>query len=169
VEDGNCRVLELDTQEGVQNAIFNKVHRKQYNLAEEAPIHRGFLRGQFGYMPTSPTARAVLDESYDFPPGIDNATKELFEECAKIRSIIPVNSVTGAISRERWQQRWKKVEEDTSLSGSWSWTPRKGYRMQSSMRCIGSNTIWRRRPRFAEVFCEGSLDTCRLLQLQEQS
>jgi hypothetical protein len=56
-------------------------------------------------MSTSPTARAVLDGSYDFPPDIDNATKELFEECAKIQSIIPANSVTGAISREQWQQQ----------------------------------------------------------------
>ncbi len=110
--------MELNTHEGVQNAIFNEVHWKQYNLAEEAPIRRGFLRGQFGYMSTSPTARAVLDGSYDFPPDIDNATKELFEECAKIQSIIPANSVTGAISREQWQQQWKKVEEDTSLSPS---------------------------------------------------
>jgi hypothetical protein len=28
VEDGNGGVLEFDTQEGVQNAIFNEVHRK---------------------------------------------------------------------------------------------------------------------------------------------
>jgi hypothetical protein len=104
VEDRNGGVLEFDTQEGVQNAIFNEVHRKRYNLAEEAPICQGFMRGQFGYMSTSPTARSVLDRSYDFPPDIDNAMKELFEECAKIRSIIPANSVTGAISRERWQQ-----------------------------------------------------------------
>ena len=69
-------------------------------------------------MSTSQTARSVLDGSYDFPPDIDNATKELFEECAKIRLIIPANSVTGIISRERWQQRWKKVKEDTSLSPS---------------------------------------------------
>ena len=37
VEDGNGGVSEFDTQEGVQNAIFNEVHWKQYNLAEEAP------------------------------------------------------------------------------------------------------------------------------------
>ena len=73
-------------------------------MAEEAPICKGFLQGQFGYMLTSPTARSILDGSYDFPPDIDNAMKELFKECAKIQSIIPANSVTGAISRERWQQ-----------------------------------------------------------------
>ncbi len=102
----------------MQNAIFNEVHWKQYNLAEEAPICKGFLKGQFGYMSTLPTARSVLDGSYDFPLDIDGATKELFEECAKIQLIVPANSVTGIISRKHWQQRWKKVKEDISLSPS---------------------------------------------------
>jgi hypothetical protein len=103
----------------VQNAIFNEVHRKRYNLAEEAPICRGTLRGQFEYMSTLPTAWLVLEGSYDFPPHIDKSTKELFKECAKIHSIVPpANSVTGIISREQWQQHWKMVKEDTSLSPS---------------------------------------------------
>ena len=76
--------MEFDTQEGVQNAIFNEVHRKRYNLSEEAPIRKGFLKGQFGYMLTLPTSRSVLDGSYDFPPDIDEATKELFDKCSKI-------------------------------------------------------------------------------------
>ena len=38
VVDGHGRVLEFDTQEGVHNAIFNEMHRKRYNLMEEAPI-----------------------------------------------------------------------------------------------------------------------------------
>ncbi len=118
VEDGNCGILEFDTQEGVQNVIFSKVHWKRYKLAEEAPICKRSLRRQFGYMLTLPTARSVLDGSYDFLPDIDEATKELFEECAKILSTVPANLVTGIISQERWQQRWKKVKEDTSLSPS---------------------------------------------------
>ncbi len=51
----------LDTEEAVQEAIFNEVHRKKYNLAEEAPICQGVLRNQFGYTATSPTAQSVLD------------------------------------------------------------------------------------------------------------
>ncbi len=45
---------------------------------------------------------------------MDEATRELFEEIAQIGTIIPSNLVTGVISRERWQQHWKKVKEDTS-------------------------------------------------------
>ncbi len=118
VEDGAGGVIDYDTEETVHQAIFNKVHRKWYNLAEEAPICQGRLRGEFGYVSMSPTAQTVLDGTYDFPPDMDEATRELFEEIAQIRTIIPSNSVTGVISRERWQQHWKKVKEDTSLSQS---------------------------------------------------
>jgi hypothetical protein len=108
VEDGAGGVIDHETEERVQEAIFNEIHRKWYNLAEETLICQGGLRGQFGYISTLPTAKAVLDGTYDFPPDIDVATKELFKEIANIRSIIPPNSVTGVISRERWQ---KKMEE----------------------------------------------------------
>ena len=39
-------------------------------------------------------------------------------EIAKICSLVPPDSVTGIILQERWQQRWKKVKEDTSSSQS---------------------------------------------------
>jgi hypothetical protein len=49
---------------------------------------------------------------------MDASTRELFEEIAHIRGIVPSDSVNGLISRERWQQRWKKVKEDTPSSQS---------------------------------------------------
>jgi hypothetical protein len=118
VEDGASRVIDYDTEETVQQAIFNEVHCKRYNLVEEALICQGGLWGQFGYTSTLPTAKTVLDGTYDFPSDMDKATRELFEEIAQVRTIIPLDSVMGVISRERWQQHWKKVKEDTSLSQS---------------------------------------------------
>ncbi len=84
VEDGAGGVVVYETEEGVQETIFNEVHQKRYNLAEEALICQGALRGQFGYISTSPTAKMVLDGTYDFPPNMDAATRELFEEIAQI-------------------------------------------------------------------------------------
>ena len=49
---------------------------------------------------------------------MDVATRELFEEIAHIRDMVPSDSVNGLISRECWQQWWKKVKEDTSSSQS---------------------------------------------------
>jgi hypothetical protein len=118
VEDGVGGVLDFDTEEGVQEVILNEVHHKGYNLAEDAPICKGALWGQFGYSATSPTAQSILDGTYNFPSNIDEATKELFVEITQICSVVPPNSVTRIISRECWQQHWKKVKEDTSLSQS---------------------------------------------------
>jgi hypothetical protein len=118
VQDGAGGVIDYDTEETVQQAIFNEVHCKWYNLAEEAPICQGGLRGQFGYTSTLPTLKTVLDGTYDFPPDMDEATRELFEEIAQVCTIVPLDSVKGVISRECWQQQWKKVKEDTSSSQS---------------------------------------------------
>jgi hypothetical protein len=49
---------------------------------------------------------------------MDAATRELFEEIAHIRGMVLSDSVNGLISRECWQQWWKKVKEDTSSSQS---------------------------------------------------
>jgi hypothetical protein len=98
VEDGAGGVLDFNTEEAVQEAIFNKVHRKQYNLAEEAPICQGALCGQFGYTATSPTARSVPDGTYEFLPTTDAATRELFEEIAHIQGMVPLDLVNGLIS-----------------------------------------------------------------------
>ncbi len=108
VEDGASGVIDYKTEEGEQEAIFNGVHQKRYNLAEEAPICQGKLRGQFGYISTLPTAKTVLDGTYNFPPDMDVATRELFEEIAQIQSIVPPNSVTGIILRERWKKYGRK-------------------------------------------------------------
>ena len=111
-------VLDFNTEEAVQEAICNEVHRKQYNLAEEAPICQGALHDQFGYTATSPTAQFVLDGTYKFPSDMDAATRELFEEIAHIQGMVPSDSVHGLILQERWQQWWNNVKEDTSSSQS---------------------------------------------------
>ena len=75
VKDDIGGVLDFDTEEAVQEAIFNEVHRKRYNLAEEDPICQGALHGQFGYTGTSPTAYLFWTEHTSFrrvwmpPPG----------------------------------------------------------------------------------------------------
>ncbi len=82
VEDGHDGVLGYQTEEGAQEAIFNEVHCNCYSLAEDAPIFKGALRGQFGYTTTSPSAQLVLDGLYAFPSNINDATRELFLKIA---------------------------------------------------------------------------------------
>ena len=92
------------TEESVTEAIFTNIHRKRFFLAEAAPICSGALRGQFGYNATSRTAKAILDGTYDFPPDFDQATEEILLECARIRLMIPINSLNTLITKEEWKR-----------------------------------------------------------------
>jgi hypothetical protein len=116
--DEEGRVTEHTTQNAVQTAIWDEIHGQRFYLAEQAPICQGKLRGDFGYMAFSPVAKSVLDGTYDFPPDFDPATRELVEECARIRQQIPANSVSDDISTSQWQYRWKGAKEKTASSVS---------------------------------------------------
>ena len=115
-EDGE--VTEHTNQQAVHDAIWQEIHGQRFYLAEQAPICQGQLRGDFGYMAFSPTARQVLDGTYDYPADFDPATRQLCEECARIRQCIPKNCVSTTINTEQWQHRWCTARERTSSSES---------------------------------------------------
>jgi hypothetical protein len=102
------------TQESVQEAIFANIHRKQFFLAEAAPICMGGLRGKFGYNTVTTTARAILNGTYKFPANFDQATREICKECAQIQEMIPIDSLDTLITKEEWRRQWKGHHESTS-------------------------------------------------------
>ena len=106
------------TQGSVQEAIFTNIHRKRFFLAEAAPICSGGLWGQFGYTASTRTAKAILNGTYEFPPNFDQATKEILMECARIREMIPINSLNTLITKEEWSQQWRGRRKSTSSSES---------------------------------------------------
>ncbi len=106
------------TQESVQEAIFNNIHWKRFFLAKAAPICSGNLRGSFGYNAVTRIARAILTGTYTFPPDFDQATREICEECAHLREMIPINSMDIVITKEQWQRQWKGRCKSTSSSES---------------------------------------------------
>ena len=87
-------------------------------MAEEAPICHGSLRQEFGYNATSQAAKEVLEGRYQFSDEFHAATRKLLEEAASIRGTIPQDSVDRIITREIWQQKWKKKREETASSVS---------------------------------------------------
>jgi hypothetical protein len=106
VEGPNDSVEEHVTQPSIQEAIWSNIHYKHFYLAEEAPICKGKLRGEFGYNATSPTAWVILDGTYEYPDDFDEATKELCQECAIIRQSIPKDSINIKITRENHHTHW---------------------------------------------------------------
>ena len=119
VEDEDSGTLtEHVTQESVQQAIFENIHRKRFFLAEAAPACNGRLRGLFGYNATTITARRILEGTYIYPEDFDQATREICEECARIRLLVPKDSLNLLITQQDWKRQWKGRRESTSSSES---------------------------------------------------
>jgi hypothetical protein len=96
-------LLEYDTQHTMQSAVFDNVHRKRFFLAEAAPICQEPLCRLFGYNSGTETARAILAGTFNYPKNFDQATKELCQECTRMREIIPENSINTVITTARWK------------------------------------------------------------------
>lgn len=118
VQENDGSVVEHTTPAAVQTAIWDQIHRKRFYLVEEAPICKGELRGEFGYLSVSPSAQAILNGTYLYPPDFDEDTKDICCECTRIRSHIPINSVHADVDEECWSRGWGKAKEDTSFSES---------------------------------------------------
>lgn len=118
VESLHGGVEEFTTGEGVQSANFRKEHQKRFFLVESAPICQGQLKDSLGYLARSQTAVEILNSTFAYPPDFDAAIQDLCIECARIRNIISVNSVSPAISASQWMMEWGRMKEDTSLSES---------------------------------------------------
>ena len=113
-DDG--RVIEIEGQEAVEDAIWDRIHRQRFYSSEAAPICRGSLRGEFGYMANTDAAREVLQGTYRFPPDFHEGTRDIFEECARIRSMIPANSASGVYTPEDFRNSWTGANERISSS-----------------------------------------------------
>ena len=105
-------------QSAVESAVFAGIHRQRFYLAEQAPVCQGRLRGDFGYLANTRASAEVLDGTYQFREGTDQGTRELMEEIAAVRKLVPKNSVCTTISPPQWRQRWRGTKERTSSSPS---------------------------------------------------
>jgi hypothetical protein len=74
VEDQSGAILEHTTKDLVEDSIFSEVHNKRYTMAGEAPICKGELFKDFGYVANTPASIAVLDRAYAAPQDSDSAT-----------------------------------------------------------------------------------------------
>jgi hypothetical protein len=111
-------LTEYLTQESVQEAIFDNIHRKWFFLAEAAPACNGPLHSLFGYNVVTITAQQILEGTYNYPEDFDQTTKEICQECARIRLMVPKDLLNLAISKEDWKRQWKGQRESTSYSES---------------------------------------------------
>jgi hypothetical protein len=119
VEQEGGEIVEYNTQEDIEEAIWSNIHRRRFYLAEEAPICQTPLREEFGYLANTAAAQNVLQGTYVAHPDIDPATVDLFSSIAEMRSIVLADSVSSIITAGDWGRHWSRgVREETSLSES---------------------------------------------------
>ena len=94
----NGNIVEYEGQKTVEEAIWSKIHDERLYETEQTPICQDRLRGEFGYQAYTPAARRVLDGTYNYTEDFDPPTKELLDECAWVRTIIPARSVNINLS-----------------------------------------------------------------------
>jgi hypothetical protein len=63
-------------------------------------------------------AEEVLAGNYQSSEETHQGTLDLFDEIARIREVIPKNSVDTLVKHPLWRKKWKKKREKTSLSES---------------------------------------------------
>jgi hypothetical protein len=62
------------------------------------------------------TAQQILEGTYNYPKEFDQATKEICQECIRIRLMVPKDWLNLAIPKEDWKRQWKGQRESMSSS-----------------------------------------------------
>ena len=76
-EDGG--IVGFTGQDRVENGIWDRIHKKRFHLAEQAPIFQGKIQGDFGYLANTPDNSQFLVGTYNYPPVCDPATQDLLQ------------------------------------------------------------------------------------------
>jgi hypothetical protein len=72
-----------DTRQEVEEQAARKL-TDRFKLARDAPISRGQLFDDIGYLGDTTSTRAILEGTYEFPPEMDPHTRLLLEEAHRI-------------------------------------------------------------------------------------
>ena len=60
----------------MENAIWDRIHKKRFHIEEQASICQGQLRVEFGYLSNTPANSQFIPVKYNYPPGFDPAAQK---------------------------------------------------------------------------------------------
>jgi len=114
-EDGTTK--RCDTKESVEGAIADEI-LPRFSRAANAPICQGALFNLLGYGANTETAIEILEGRFEPPEGTDGPTLLLFEEIARIWSLMEAGEVDIVVTKDDFQHFWKRMNERTASSYS---------------------------------------------------
>jgi hypothetical protein len=74
------------------------------------------LRSELGFLGTTEAARQILAGTYVPPPGVDEMTRQFLSALQATAPLHPDNRISCEITRQDFQQHWRRAKERTSSS-----------------------------------------------------
>ena len=90
----------------------------RFEQAKSALICKGNLFDLLGYSADTQTAMKILEGRFDPPAGMDEPTRLIFKEMARIWKKMKSGEVDIVVTMEDFQYYWRKAKERTSSSFS---------------------------------------------------
>jgi hypothetical protein len=94
-------------------------NNKTFKLTYGTPLMNGSrLSKDIGLLANTPSAKQILDGTYNFPPGTDPHTIKLLKHIGEVARRIGHDPIDVKISTEDYKKYWNKRKEKTSSSFS---------------------------------------------------
>ena len=122
-----CLTVRVQTEEGVdeiktKDGVFATVSEnlaERFRLAFSAPACQpGQLFDDIGFLGDTEAASRILENTYEYPPDTDPATKLLLQEAASMYARMTDEEVATFVTAEGFQYYWQRVNERISSSYS---------------------------------------------------
>ena len=79
----NGEVCEYNTKEKVEQVVQEKCEAR-FTIAHRAPVMKHSLSWWLRYLEDEDIAKAIMDNTYNTPPELDEATKYILQEIGRI-------------------------------------------------------------------------------------
>eukprot|EP00956_Cyclotella_meneghiniana_P011946 scaffold16843_cov51-Cyclotella_meneghiniana.AAC.2 len=116
--DENGTSVRYDSHEDVVRVVNSRIGQR-YKLGLRSPLSMGQLAEDIGQYAEKEAAQRILDGTYEFPEGTDEALVELLKEAARIRVAFDTSDTEpDYVTVEDFISYWKSAREKTSSSDS---------------------------------------------------
>lgn len=111
-------VDEIKTKDGVFATVSENL-AERFRLAFSAPACQpGQLFDDIGFLGDTEAASRILENTYEYPPDTDPATKLLLQEAASMYARMTDEEVATFVTAEDFQYYWQRANERISSSYS---------------------------------------------------
>ena len=111
-------VCEYTSKEDIERVVQEE-HEARFTLAHNAPITKHSLAEKLRYLEDEDVAMDIVDETYEIPPELDEATKFILQEIGEMGKKTKLcDGHEIIIATEAFQTFWKRVSEWTTSSPS---------------------------------------------------